>query len=662
MQVALYESDLPVFCAGDFKTSDYKETRQMDSLGCKSIPLSSAPEFGTVAGQIPIPRLLQESLISLYLWKTLTEKTVTPAFCMAMRTPTKNCSDFTFGMAVNVDTILALSEVLPATGAGDALLAFTRALMEGRKLKQLTVAFSSGDGLEVPVGYYTDRSFVKDNFYAHFYFSYEGGIDLPNFPGNGKDIVKVEGPYSRSLHLGTTQKAAEKALDEILDSSKMNRFMKTPDVMSYFESAILKFPEVIATDASVVVDLDGITGGLLKGFTIDGAQVMALKLPKKVGDIRPGFYMSGSGQIESLKPIAQGLCEHLDGAMKAVSGRGCPDLLGTGPEGKLGFELRKNAAELVIQWPNFFLRCRVHNIYTSSSKMNCQVDSVIFAIIEKDTGYLIGKNHALTGMFDEMVASVSKDAVKAAKGFGGKIAMTPKLDAMKETGKALNFEDKNKCKESLRLWSSRARNDYSHYFSQSGNDDSKSSCFESCYEWYETHPQYMDDSLCCSYEILHTSRGKRTNAECRVGHKGRVSVNDQRKTASVSFVEDYDRMASLPLVGSRCFKDEDCFSGFCHDSQCKNKCDLNRKCFASPFSKCFGQHDACINTNGISHWCDTATDACTSSEASGQTTVLPELNLDLFASTAQTDKLAPKQKTSIRQARKRIRGIVEKKR
>ena len=609
-QIALYGNEIPAFCSGDFTTSDYAETSQMESLGCQSLPFSSDLEFGTVAGQIPIPPMLQESLEGQSLWTTATPTTVTPVFCMGTRLPTANCGDFTFGMAVNSETVLALTEALPAAGAGGALLALTEALMKEGRMNQTTIALSSGDGLDVPVEYYTHRTFAKENFHANFYFSSQGKIKAAVTEG-GKEIVKTSGTFQRALHLGNSQDAAEKAIFDILDS--VSTTMGLPnvgpkDVVQNFEKQISQYPEMISIDSPVVLDLGAVTHGLLKNLTIENAQISALKLPKKIASTRPGFYFSAIGSVEDLKPVVEGLCKHLDGAMKTVTGRGCPELSGSAEEGKLGLELHDIQTDLVIQWPDFFFRCNIHDGQTKNPKMSCQVDNFIFAIVETDHGYDFGKGRNMSGTFEETVASISKDAVKAAEGFGGTIAIAAKLTSNKESEKELNFEAEHKCKDSLRLWSSRAKGDYKHYFSQSGNDDSESSCFESCYEWYLTNPEHKDQALCCSYETLNSY------AECRVGHKGGESVSDKRKTASVSFVEDYEGLANLPLLGSKCSKDEDCFSGFCHDTLCKSKCAENERCFASPSSKCFGQDGACLRLHGFRHTCDIDTDSCTCHE------------------------------------------------
>lgn len=627
-QIALYGNEIPAFCSGDFTTSDYAETSQMERLGCQTLPFSSDLEFGTVAGEIPIPPMLQESLEGQSLWTTATPTTVTPIFCMGTRIPTESCGDFTFGMSVNSETVLALTEALPAAGAGGALLALTEALMKENRMNQTNIALSSGDGLDVPVEYYTHRSFAKENFHANFYFSSRGKVKVA-MADDGKEVVKVKGPFQRALHLGKTQDAAEKAIFDILDS--VSTTMGLPnvgpkDVVQNFESRISQYPEMVSFDSPVVLDLGAVTHGLLKNITIENAQVTALNLPEKIADTRRGFYFSAFGSVEDLKPVVEGLCQHLDGAMKAVAGRGCPELSGSAEEGKLGLELHDAQTDLVIQWSDFFFRCNIHDGHTSNPKMSCEVDNFIFAIVETDHGYDLGKGKNMSGIFEETVASISKDAVTAAGGFGGPIAIAAKLASTKEPEKELNFEEEHKCKDSLRLWSSRAKGDYKHYFSQSGNGDSESNCFESCYEWYLTHPEHKDQALCCSYETINSY------AECRVGHKGGESVSDKRKTASVSFVEDYEGLANLPLLGSKCSKDEDCFSGFCHDASCKSKCAENERCFASPSSKCFGQDGACLRLHGFPHTCDIDTDSCTCHAGPHCSAhEYPEVVLNLFA-------------------------------
>lgn len=606
-QIAMYGNETPSFCIGDFTTSSYVETSQMEPLGCQSLPFSSQLEFGTVAGQIPIPPFLQDYLEGHSLWTTATAATVTPTFCMGTRFGTAECDAFTFGMVLNSETVLALSEALPAVGPGGSLLALTEAIMKVTGMDQITIALSKGNGLEVPVSYYTHRSFAIDDFGANFFFTYQGKVNAAT-TASGKEVVQVKGPFQRVFHLGTKSDAVDKALNGILDS--VSKTMSSPgvgppDVVANFESMVTKYPEMIATDSPVLVDLGTVTHGLLKSFTIDGPKVTALNLPTKIAETRPGFYFSASGSVNDLKPIVEGLCTQLDGAMKAVSGRGCPEVSDLGEEGRLGLELHTTLAELVIQWPEFFFRCSIHDSGTRNPKMSCQVNDFIFVIVETDDGYDLGKGNDMSGSFIERVASISKDAVKAANGFGATIALAAKLSAHEEIEEDLNFQDEHKCKDSLRLWSSRARKDYKKYFSQSGNDDSESSCFESCYEWYLRHPAHEDETLCCSYETLSSY------AECRVGHKGGESVSDKRKTASVTFVEDYERMANLPMLGSTCSEDEDCFSGFCQDSQCKSKCAEDKKCFASATSECFGQDEACIHLHGLRHTCDVNTGTCT---------------------------------------------------
>ena len=702
MEVALYEANLSGFCFGDFQGMEFDDYDKLDQLGCSAIPMAHDIAFGTIAGQLSIGPLLQDALVPLSLWTNKEEdvkdkagrrpfQTVTPNFCMGIRAPTTTCDVFTFGMSVNDGAIDTLRGVLPAAGVGDALVTLVTALNDQIEKKGVvTFAMSFGDGLDVPVKYYVDRTFVQDNLNVHVFFGYSGPIDLSMVMAGDnsnskrkmlkkkkkkpKDIVTVMGKYKRGFNFGKSSKDVEQGVNALLDSTKLTRTMSSKDVMKHVESVLGTYPEVVTTAETVVVDLEDVTQGLLKGFNVSGTIIHALKLTKTVGEVKPGFYMTAQVNMGILKGIANGICDDLNGALKAVSGKGCPNLdEGLPKDGKLGLELRKAAAELLIEWKDFFLRCHVREMNAKEPEMSCQINSVVVGIHRTTGGFEIGKAHALTGKLEEKASVVSEDSVKVANGFGKQLSVSVKLSAAsaeklfnsvskffggKATGKredaSFNFQEKSKCKKSIRLWNSRDPRDYKKFFSQAGNDDSKASCFESCYLWSQkkkkSAPPNQSD-MCCSYEVLNPN-SKKPKGECRVGGSGKEKTNDKRKSATVTFLDDYNRMSNLPSVGARCSKDEQCFSGFCHNGYCKNECDKKNKCFPMSWSKCFGDDKACIDVNGIPHLCDKKSDSCKCDKASKrcEQNVLPEVNIGLLGG----EKLLWKKQ---KQALKKIKEI-----
>lgn len=629
MMAGTLDLETEAFCYGSFEGEKLKDSEEMDGLGCDNLPLKATNNYGTVAGKMAIPPVLQGALTPLSLWSTITQDILTPSFCLALRVPTDTCHTLTFGASLNKDAVATLNEVMPAGGVGQTLLALISA-MGG--VDPFTIAFSFGEGLDATAKYFTNRKFIKENFHAHLDFSAKGPIDLPFITDtkHAKSILKIEGPYQRAFHMGESTSDVASALASLLDPAKLSPTTDKSAVLGHVESTVGQYPELIATEGDLTVDLNDVTRGLFGSFKVSGASIRALKLKNKVGALHPGFYMQARVPMDSLKEIAGSVCDKFEGAILAVSNTGCPDLESDNEDGALGLEIRAETLEILMEWSAFFLRCKVHAMEEENPRMNCQLNDIVFGITGDEKGFSIGKSHAITGTIEELVSVVSKDAVKKAGGFKKDSVVTSRLssgavpkafepvakffggqadDARASVG--FGFLPDHKCKSTTRLWSSRDKSRYKHHFSQAGFDDTRASCFLSCYEWHVANAGYKAADLCCSFETLHDS------TECRVGHKGQEKASDNRKSASITFVEDFERLRDLSIAGGKCEKGEECFSGYCDNGVCTHECASDNKCFASLFSKC-SSDDACLGVNGARHFCDKDTGSCACDESSGR--------------------------------------------
>ena len=172
-----------------------------------------------------------------------------------------------------------------------------------------------------------------------------------------------------------------------------------------------------------------------------------------------------------------------------------------------------------------------------------------------------------------------------------------------------------------------SRNENDPYLAQTGNDDSRASCFNACYLWWLEHKDDISmDRPCCMYEKLNSN----TERRCQAGIEGRTNIGDTQTSATTSFVEDFDAIANLKEAGKSCSKDNECYSGLCDGGKCKVDCDADSKCYPAtiqPYQKCNGNDDSCLNMGGSYHYCDIDTDTCMScggTPSSGFTDVLED--------------------------------------
>ncbi|CAB9528724.1 expressed unknown protein [Seminavis robusta] len=919
------------FCFGDYTGDEVDEN--LEDYGCDFIPLDANQQFGIVSGSLPITTEMQLALMALQLWTNVQPETVTPKFCMAMRVPSPTCHKMTFAMTINDGTITALCEIVPAGGIGDAILSVLAAIVE-LGVEQVGFGMSIGGGLDVPVKYYVNKEFKASTFPSHLYFNILGSIELPFLPEQYQEIISCEGEFARAFNFGDTIDAVSSVVTDVFNPSNFGR----ADLKGTLDTLqdLLLFPEVVTTEARLTIDLEEVTDGLLQNLALGDTTMMAMKVPKKkLGNIEPGFYLSIETNLEVLEAFAKQLCDQIDGALKAVSGGGCPKLPNLSIKGKIGIQIQADRIEAFIQVPGFLIECQVWNLNPlegKTPKMSCQVDSVIFEIVAEALGYLIGKAEEMGKEIVEDVTEISKDAVKAAKGFGKEVAGFAKLSskaadhfagevgdffedggqelldvanralkeaenfqkvaeaaafkasrAADEAGKAvdraaqevakeverlsneakqaaetamriaeekatkladeakekaeeaareterianevaeeakkeaeeaaeaakstaegalnavrklgwrrlradgeeesaLDFEDEDEdhdhyeyldvgagdtveqgdrhrhadvdatdsltegdeeklsdgpvymfshvfsdddindmglsdhvqagngilsydektvaalreqreliktdterkhdemkrnkvsadnkyqaaqaaleaaeaevlaaqeetkhkpvgmgfiqhyqCKNKKEIWDSSRREDYGHYFAQKGNDDSRKSCFESCYEWYKTNNKSKRHPLCCEYET-----GEDTGA-CRVGSEGRIKARKESKSASLTFVKDFGSMAEAKSIRATCSSDKECYTSFCDNGRCKVKCAPENRCYQSLYSKCFGFDGNCLNVGGVNHFCDKATDSCTCDDSTGQCTPeeRQETVIDLFPHQVKED-------------------------
>ncbi|CAB9528597.1 expressed unknown protein [Seminavis robusta] len=645
-------------CFGDFDGAEFHDNDNLEDLGCDKIPLVSGTQFGTLAGSFDVSPELQATLYNASLWtntEAANQDNYEPEFCVGMRIPSDTCHKFTFGISANADGLTTLHEVSSALGVavdggvGGALVSFLSALSSTVVSEEDTVTFAAsyGGGLDVQAKYYSGRHFHTNDFHAHLYFSYQGAISIPNV---GDDVVSIDGPYARAFNFGTATTEVETAFDTM--SSQLSTVSSsTEELISGMNAFLSNYPEVVSAD-KIAVNLESVTRGLFAGFSLEDTEIKALKLPATFNGVNAGFSMHATAEFDSLKKVVETICTDMEGVLILVSGRGCTDLDSADvEEGTIGFEIQPAFMELTVQWTGFWMRCRIKYMNTNTPNLHCQINWVAFAIYEEDNGYIIGKSKNMGHQLEEEVTRLSKDAVEAAGGkFRKSVAVASKLSSQVNekaaksvaafyggsTPVTFNFEEYYKCKSSTRLFSSRARSSYKNYFSQLGHDDSMSSCFEACYQYAEKHyGDFNKEDFCCEYEELRHGFN-----DCRVGHEGREHVSDHKKYATVTFKDEYEAMVDAKQLGSACSLDSECTTGACHEHRCKLECDNSHKCFPSANAKCFGQNDACIDVNGISHICLDGVCECDSSTGQCHTHHFGVLSDGLVAATTDDREVA----------------------
>ena len=114
-------------CYGDFPSNQLQTDSGAVALGCDKIPLDQGT-FGAFGVTFPITYSTQLALVPLMMWTTATSETVSPAFCIATQSPTCSGGGFTFGVTLNSDTLVALSEI-SNLGPFDQLLAVVGKVM-----------------------------------------------------------------------------------------------------------------------------------------------------------------------------------------------------------------------------------------------------------------------------------------------------------------------------------------------------------------------------------------------------------------------------------------------------------------------------------------------------------------------------------------------------
>jgi hypothetical protein len=106
-------------------------------------------------------------------------------------------------------------------------------------------------------------------------------------------------------------------------------------------------------------------------------------------------------------------------------------------------------------------------------------------------------------------------------------------EAAKVKRVGLNFVGSYMCAGAVTvLFDSTRKSDFEQYFSQLGNDDSRASCLESCYEWYELNKDQKNAKLCCDYEKFAEA------GVCRVGTRGHIMRSQTGKLEPVFFGPD----------------------------------------------------------------------------------------------------------------------------
>ena len=143
---------------------------------------------------------------------------------------------------------------------------------------------------------------------------------------------------------------------------------------------------------------------------------------------------------------------------------------------------------------------------------------------------------------------------------------------------------------------------------------SRKACFEACYYAYEmlSRSTLLDDSdqLCCGHEKLNSGE----HGKCLFGFNGRQPTNDNTKSATKRFVEDFEYTEKTLDVGEVCSMENDkCFER-CVDGTCTEECFDKSKCLANATDMlphvCYDNDNACYTKDSSQKaYCDGLSDS-----------------------------------------------------
>jgi hypothetical protein len=273
IQIVQVYQDLPELtgCIGDFKGIEMAEDSTADSLGCSNFPVVDDTQYGVIATEMTITTLMQLSLQSVGLWN-IPDETVKPNFCLMIKNPSctrdKNGvqgelgSGFTVGLSFNADTLVTLTNIVPAgEPTADYFIALVGKAIDAG-LDHVTFALSAGSGLEDSVDIYVPEAdsirtiTYSPNLYIQLAFT---NIEVPFLS------EKIQGSDFTDFITTTTTVTQAIAFNNLSPGDVMGFFS---DPIGTAKDAGSEIQAVFQIDGELQLNLSYISAGILLDLSL----------------------------------------------------------------------------------------------------------------------------------------------------------------------------------------------------------------------------------------------------------------------------------------------------------------------------------------------------------------------------------------------------------